>query len=463
MALDATDPDALAQIGVSDFDVVVVAIGANMQASILATSQLAELGARQIVAKALTDAHARILSRVGAHRVVFPEHEMGVRLANALAGTNLIDFIELDPAYSIAEVHAPASVAGKSLREADIRGRFGVIVLCVKSGPEIDVIPDAGRESSSPSDVLVHGGADGGDGDRWPADGLRGAARDRPDPRRRPRLGPVAALLRLPLMVVLVGTGVLVGPSALDVAENPLDGVGAQLVFTLGVSLILFHGGVGISLRIIERTAVGLGLLVLPGVALTAAVVSVPVHYGARRVLVDRADDRGRPGLDRPGDPDPAVRAPAPAAQGGADRHRGVGLQRPDGHGADADPRLRRHRGLASTSAAPTGDFAQSLLLGAAIGIGGGVGLAVLLSDTASACGASRRRRRSWPSSPRSTSPARRSAASGYLAAFVMGLVVGNMDLLGLPRHREHFARARGVHRAGRRGGDPGGVRHARA
>ena len=157
MALDATDPDALAQLGVPDFDVVVVAIGANVQASILATSQLADLGARDIVAKALTDAHARILSRVGAHRVVFPEHEMGVRLANALAGTNLIDFIELDPAYSIAEVHAPASIAGKTLRDADIRGRFGVIVLCVKSGPEIDVIPDAGRVIQS-GDVLVLAG-----------------------------------------------------------------------------------------------------------------------------------------------------------------------------------------------------------------------------------------------------------------------------------------------------------------
>lgn len=157
MALDATDADALAQIGVPDFDVVVVAIGANVQASILATSQLAELGARHIVAKALTEAHARILSRVGAHRVVFPEHEMGIRLANALAGTNLIDFIELDPAYSIAEVHAPASVAGKSLREADIRGRFGAIVLCVKSGAEIDVIPDAGRVIQA-QDVLVIAG-----------------------------------------------------------------------------------------------------------------------------------------------------------------------------------------------------------------------------------------------------------------------------------------------------------------
>jgi trk system potassium uptake protein TrkA len=157
VALDATDEEALGQLGIRDFDVVVVAIGANIQASILATSHLAELGARELVAKALTVAHARILSRVGAHRVVFPEHEMGLRLANALAGTNLIDFIELDPAYSIAEIRAPASVTGRTLREANIRGRFGVIVLCVKSGSEIDVIPDAERVIA-PDDVLVLAG-----------------------------------------------------------------------------------------------------------------------------------------------------------------------------------------------------------------------------------------------------------------------------------------------------------------
>lgn len=82
---------------------------------------------------------------------------------------------------------------------------------------------------------------------------------------------PVAAFLRLPVMLVLVGAGALIGPSALGLGESPLDGLGAQLVFTLGVSLILFHGGLQISLRVISQTAVGLGLLVLPGVLITSA------------------------------------------------------------------------------------------------------------------------------------------------------------------------------------------------
>jgi cell volume regulation protein A len=87
----------------------------------------------------------------------------------------------------------------------------------------------------------------------------------------------VAALLRLPEMVVLVAMGALIGHSVLGLVENPLDGVGAQLVFTIGVSLILFHGGTGISLRVLSRTAVGLSLLVLPGVFLTAGIVAVAV------------------------------------------------------------------------------------------------------------------------------------------------------------------------------------------
>ena len=86
---------------------------------------------------------------------------------------------------------------------------------------------------------------------------------------------PLAVALRLPRMVVLLAAGVLVGPSAADWVENPVSGLGAQLVFTLGVSLILFHGGLGVSLRVISETRVGLALLVLPGVALTAAVVAL--------------------------------------------------------------------------------------------------------------------------------------------------------------------------------------------
>ena len=89
--------------------------------------------------------------------------------------------------------------------------------------------------------------------------------------------GPIALLLRVPQMIVLVAIGALIGPSALGWVENPLTGLGAQLIFTVGVSIILFHGGTEISLRVLSRTAVGLGLLVLPGVLLTAVLLALVV------------------------------------------------------------------------------------------------------------------------------------------------------------------------------------------
>jgi len=88
-------------------------------------------------------------------------------------------------------------------------------------------------------------------------------------------------------MIVLLGAGALIGPSVLGLVENPLDGVGAQLLFNIGVALILFHGGVGISPRVISRTAVGLGLLVSPGLLLTAFVVALVISpaFGASLLL----------------------------------------------------------------------------------------------------------------------------------------------------------------------------------
>lgn len=87
----------------------------------------------------------------------------------------------------------------------------------------------------------------------------------------------VSTITRIPDMIVLLVAGALIGPSVLGLVENLLDGVGAQLLFNIGVALILFHGGVGISLRVISRTAVGLGLLVFPGVLLTAFVVALVI------------------------------------------------------------------------------------------------------------------------------------------------------------------------------------------
>ena len=88
----------------------------------------------------------------------------------------------------------------------------------------------------------------------------------------------VASLIRVPEILVLVLFGALFGPSALDVVDVPLDSIGAQLLFTLGVSLILFYGGLNLSLVVLRRVWVGLGMLVIPGVVLTAAITGVAAH-----------------------------------------------------------------------------------------------------------------------------------------------------------------------------------------
>jgi cell volume regulation protein A len=248
---------------------------------------------------------------------------------------------------------------------------------------------------------------------------------------------PLAAVLRVPLMVVLVGMGALVGPSALDLVESPLDGVGAQLVFTLGVSLILFHGGLGISLRVIQRTAVGLGLLVLPGVVLTACVVAVPAH-----LLLDVRWSIALMIGAVLASTDPAVLIPLFERL----RLRPKVAQTVIAESAFNDPTgTVLTLTLASVVTAgsvdlsePVGEFAESLALGAGVGLAGGLALALLLSS---------HRFGAWRESPAAAIVAVVAAeyfaseqigASGYLAAFVMGLMVGNMELFGVRRDAAH-------------------------
>ena len=128
---DATDPDALRQLGLGDFHHAVVAIGSDIEASVLTTAALVDLGVPNIWAKAVTASHGRILERVGAHHVVFPEHDMGHRLAHLVSG-RIIDWFQLDEDFTMVETAVPASLSGASLGEANVRSRFGVTVVCIK-------------------------------------------------------------------------------------------------------------------------------------------------------------------------------------------------------------------------------------------------------------------------------------------------------------------------------------------
>jgi trk system potassium uptake protein TrkA len=153
---DTTDEDALREIGASDFRTAIVAIGSNIEASILTTSVLVDLGLPKIVAKAVTAAHGTILERVGAHRVVFPEADMGRRVAHTVTGRT-IDFIQLDPGFALVETTAPSELAGRTLAQAEVRRRYGITVVCVKpeGGSFTYATPDT---VVKPGDILVVAG-----------------------------------------------------------------------------------------------------------------------------------------------------------------------------------------------------------------------------------------------------------------------------------------------------------------
>jgi trk system potassium uptake protein TrkA len=146
---DTTDPDALQQLGAADFGTAIVAIGTDMEASILTTSVLVDFGVPRIVAKAITRPHGKILERVGAHRVVFPERDMGVRVAHTVTGKT-IDYVQLDPGFALVETTAPTEIVGLTLAQAEVRRRYGITVVCVK--------PEGGSFTYATPDTVVTDG-----------------------------------------------------------------------------------------------------------------------------------------------------------------------------------------------------------------------------------------------------------------------------------------------------------------
>lgn len=132
MQLDATDEKALRAAGIKDVDVAVVSIGEDLESSLLVVTLLREMAIQQIVAKAVTPLHGRILEKLGVTRVVFPEREMAVRIAHSLVVPNVLDYIELSAEFSIVEVPAPQEFVGKTLREIGLRSRFGLTTIAIR-------------------------------------------------------------------------------------------------------------------------------------------------------------------------------------------------------------------------------------------------------------------------------------------------------------------------------------------
>ncbi len=158
---DATDEEALKTLGVGNFDIAIVSIGENVHANILSTLILKEQGVRYVVVKAQDKLHGKLLSKVGADKVVYPERDMGVRVANNLVSANVLDYIELSPGYSIAEVVASEKLAGDNLANLDLRGQFGVNVIAIKKEEDVNISPEATNVINSGDILVVMGHEDG--------------------------------------------------------------------------------------------------------------------------------------------------------------------------------------------------------------------------------------------------------------------------------------------------------------
>ncbi|RUT57250.1 potassium transporter Trk [Clostridium botulinum] len=152
--MNATDENSLRALGIRNFDVAVITIGSDIQASTMATLLVKEMGVKYIIAKANTEIHAKVLYKIGADRVVFPERDMGVRVAHNLVSTNILDYIELSPNYSIAEIVTPKIWHGKTLNELNIRANYGINVVALKRGEEINVSPVA-EDTIESGDIIV--------------------------------------------------------------------------------------------------------------------------------------------------------------------------------------------------------------------------------------------------------------------------------------------------------------------
>lgn len=151
---DTTDEEALNALGIRNFDIVVVAIGEDIQSSILTTLILKELDVQTVVVKARNALHGKVLYKIGADKVVYPERDMGIRVVHSLISPNILDIIELADDYSIVEIHAGEFFSGKTLKDLDIRAKFGCNVMAIKSGDRINIAPLA-SDRINEGDILV--------------------------------------------------------------------------------------------------------------------------------------------------------------------------------------------------------------------------------------------------------------------------------------------------------------------
>ena len=159
---DATSANALESAGISECDTVVVAIGSNVEASMLVTANCKELGIKNVISKATSEIHGKILDKLGADHVVYPDRESAHRLARSITEHNAYDLLEISEGLSLAEIDVPEACVGKTLAEADLRKKSGVTVLCIRRPdpknnrkPLQIIIPNPNNDAFEAEDKLI--------------------------------------------------------------------------------------------------------------------------------------------------------------------------------------------------------------------------------------------------------------------------------------------------------------------
>lgn len=147
---DASDEKALTSLGIRNFDSVIVAIGSDIQASILTAMLLAHLGVENIIAKAINERHGQVLEKIGVKWIVYPEKDMGERVANQILSPNVLNYIEISKQHSIEEVKLPESMVGKNLKELNLRAKYNVNVIAIERSGDVIV-------SMNPDEALQKG------------------------------------------------------------------------------------------------------------------------------------------------------------------------------------------------------------------------------------------------------------------------------------------------------------------
>jgi trk system potassium uptake protein TrkA len=159
LQLDATDSRALREAGIAEADVAIISIGENIESSVLVVMQVKDLGVPEVVAKAVTALHGRILEKLGVTRVIFPDRDMAERTARSLVIPNALDYVALSAEHSMVEVPAPGGFIGRSLRAIELRPRFGLMLLAIKrpdaNGQIQTLVAPSADEIVRPGDVLT--------------------------------------------------------------------------------------------------------------------------------------------------------------------------------------------------------------------------------------------------------------------------------------------------------------------